>query len=313
VDAEAFEDAVDAERWSWLLATRAERPEAIAQAYAGRTSRPRLAHDGRMFIVAADHPARGSLGVGDRSGAMADRRSLLGRHCVALERPGVDGVLATPDIVEDLLLLGLLEGRLVVGSLNRGGLAGSSWELDDPITGYTAEAVAGHRLDGGKLLVRIDDEDPGTRETLVMAGQAVSALAASGRMAMVEPLPYCQDESGRARLDPDPDQLVRAVAIASGLGATSAHTWLKVPATDDAPRVLGATSLPCLLLGGDPGADAPATYARWEAALALPNARGLVAGRALLYPPEDDVAAAVDAAARLVHGDHLDPPEDAPR
>ena len=40
--------------------------------------------------------------------------------------------------------------------------------------------------------------------------------------------------------------------------------------------------------------------ARWQAALRLPNVHGLVAGRALLYPPGDDVAAAVDAAVSLL-------------
>lgn len=297
-----LDDALDDERWAWLLEERAQRPDAIETAYANRR-RPRtpLGQDGRMFVIAADHPARGALSAGADPQAMADRRSLVARLCLALEQPGVDGVLATPDIVEDLLLLGVLDDRLVFGSMNRGGLAGATWELDDPTTGYTPEVIEQHRLDGGKLLVRLDDQDPGTRETLTMAGRAVSALAASGHMAMVEPLPYRRDESGRAHLDPDPDRLVRAVAVASGLGASSARTWLKVPATDAAPRVLGATSLPCLLLGGDPGADAPATYARWEAALGLPNARGLVVGRALLYPPDGDVAGAVGAAARLVH------------
>jgi hypothetical protein len=38
----------------------------------------------------------------------------------------------------------------------------------------------------------------------------------------------------------------------------------------------------------------------WAKALALPTVRGLVIGRSLLYPPDDDVAAAVDNAAGLL-------------
>ncbi len=57
-------------------------------------------------------------------------------------------------------------------------------------------------------------------------------------------------------------------------------------------RVLAATSLPCLLLGGDPGERSEELLAGWEAAMALPQVRGLVAGRSLLYPPDGDVAAA---------------------
>jgi hypothetical protein len=40
----------------------------------------------------------------------------------------------------------------------------------------------------------------------------------------------------------------------------------------------------------------------WRRALRLPQVRGLVAGRALLYPSDGNVAAAVAAAAELVHG-----------
>jgi len=57
---------------------------------------------------------------------------------------------------------------------------------------------------------------------------------------------------------------------------------------------------PVLLLGGDPGKDREATYARWAKAMQLPQVRGLVAGRTLLYPPDGNVGAAVDAAAAIV-------------
>ena len=50
-------------------------------------------------------------------------------------------------------------------------------------------------------------------------------------------------------------------------------------------RVLAATTLPCLLLGGDPGERSDQLFAGWAGAMALPQARGLVAGRSLLYPP----------------------------
>jgi len=43
--------------------------------------------------------------VRDVADAMADRYDLLRRLVITLQRPGVDGVLGTPDIIEDLLLL----------------------------------------------------------------------------------------------------------------------------------------------------------------------------------------------------------------
>ena len=67
-------------------------------------------------------------------------------------------------------------------------------------------------------------------------------------------------------------------------------------------QVLAATTLPTLLLGGDPDVDPELTYDAWERALALPGVRGLVVGRALLYPPDGDVAAAVDRRGRHGHG-----------
>jgi hypothetical protein len=71
---------------------------------------------------------------------------------------------------------------------------------------------------------------------------------------------------------------------------------------DELERVMEATTLPTLLLGGDPTVAPEATYASWGKALSLPSVRGLVVGRALLFPPDGDVAAAVDHAAMLVHG-----------
>jgi hypothetical protein len=95
---------------------------------------------------------------------------------------------------------------------------------------------------------------------------------------------------------------VRVISVASGLGTTSAYTWLKIHVTDRMEQVLEATTLPTLLLGGDPGHRAAEVFEGWKRALRLPQVRGLVAGRALLYPPDGDVAGAVAAAAGLVHG-----------
>lgn len=101
--------------------------------------------------------------------------------------------------------------------------------------------------------------------------------------------------------DLSPEAVITSVAVAQGIGATSAYTWLKLPVTDRMPEIAAATTLPTLLLGGDPVDDAETTYASWEAALALPPVRGLTVGRSLLYPRDDDVTAAVDTAAQLVH------------
>jgi hypothetical protein len=293
-------NATFAERLGALTEIRANHPEAVAEAAARRVRRSTLlGPSGRLMIVAADHPARGALAVGDRPFAMADRTEMLRRLCVALERPGVDGVLGTPDVIEDLLLLGVLDDKVVIGSMNRGGLTGAAFEIDDRFTAYDPAAIAAQGLDGGKMLLRIEDDDPATARTLEACANAVTGLARQGLMAMVEPF-VSQRVGGRVRNVLTADAMTRAVAIASGLGATSAYTWLKVPVVDEMERVMAASTLPALLLGGEVSADQDTALAGWRKALSLPSVMGLVAGRTLLYPPGDDVAAAVDAAVEVM-------------
>ena len=283
-----------------LTRLRAADPGAIPRAWKGRRRAERPA-DGRLLIVAADHPARGALGVRGNATAMASRADLLDRLALALSRPGVDGVLGTADILEDLLLSGLLEGKVVIGSMNRGGLQGAEFEFDDRWTGYDAETLAANGLDGGKMLTRICLEDEDTARVLESTGSAVTALARKGLMAMVEPFLSVRVAPDQVSNLLDPESVIRSIQIAAGLGATSAHTWLKLPVVTEMHRVLDSTTLPSLLLGGDPVGDPGATYRQWAQALTHPTAVGLVVGRALLYPADDDVAAAVDVAAGLVH------------
>ncbi|GIF71565.1 Cgl0159 family (beta/alpha)8-fold protein [Asanoa siamensis] len=284
-----------------LTEIRVREPHRIVDGWATRKRRDLVGADGRLLIVAADHPARAALGVrGDRM-AMASRGDLLTRLATALSRPGVDGVLGTPDVLDDLLLLGALDGKVAIGSMNRGGLHGAAFEFDDRFTAYTTRELVARGLEGGKMLTRICLGDPATAATLEASGRAVTELADHGLMAMVEPFLSVR-EDGKARNLLDPDSTITSIHVAAGLGATSRHTWLKLPVVADLPRVMAATTLPTLLLGGDPSGHPDETYAAWGRALGLPAVRGLVVGRALLFPPDGDVATAVDTAAGLVHG-----------
>lgn len=280
---------------------RSRTPEVVAQGWASRSRRPLLPEDGKLVIIAADHGARGALGVRGDAKAMASRSDLLHRLTVSLSRPGVDGVLATPDVLEDLLLLGELENKVVIGSMNRGGLQGASFELDDRFTAYSAAHLASRGIEGGKMLTRIDLNDDRTAATLQSSARAVTDLAEHRLMALIEPF-WSVRRDGRVVNLLDPDSVIKSIHVASGLGATSAYTWLKLPVVDDLARVMDATTLPTLLLGGDPADSPQKTYASWGEALRLPSVRGLVVGRALLFPTNGDVAGAVDIAVGLVHG-----------
>jgi hypothetical protein len=291
-----------------LAETRVARPRAIAEAAAARR-RPAAPVDesGRVMVIAADHTARGMLGAGRRPHAMVDRGDLIDRLCLALSQPGVTGVLGTPDIIEDLLLLGALDDKAVFGSMNRGGLQGAAWEIDDRFTAYDAAAIEAMGYEGGKMLVRIDLEDPATAATVEACAHAVSDLAQRELVAMVEPF-MAQRVDGRLRTQLTTEAAIRASVIAASLGTTSAHTWLKVPVVEDMERVIGATTLPTVLLGGEVADDQDATFASWERALQVPGAIGLVVGRSLLYPPDDDVAAAVGAAVGLLKREEVRTP-----
>jgi len=260
-----------------------------------------VGEDGRMLLLAADHTSRGKLAIGSDPMAAANRHSLLDRIVTGLENPLVDGVLGSADVLEELALLGALDGRLAVGTMNRGGVAGASWELDDRLTAYDADHVVSLGLDGGKTLLRIEPTDPGVPRTLETVARLTTALADAGVMALIEPLPYRARPGGGLELDPSEDALIRMIAIASGLGSSSAHTWLKIPATADPARVAAATTCPVLLLGGDVGRNQEQVFDAWQRALEVPNIRGLVPGRALLYPEVLSVRDAVDRAGALVH------------
>lgn len=286
-----------------LRECRASDPDAVLRAATKRSRRSTLPPDGRLLLVAADHAARGALRVQGDDLAMADRDELLTRLATALRHPGVDGVLGTADILEDLLLLGALEDKVVIGSMNRGGLAGSSFEVDDRFTGYHAEGIQAMGFDGGKMLTRVDLEDPASVATLEAAARAIDELTDHALMAMVEPF-ISRRQDGRLTNDLSTAAVVHAVSIASGLAASSRRTWLKLPVVEDMAAVMAATTLPTLLLGGDP-TEAPETYrAKWADAMLLPGVRGLIAGRALLYPADDDVHASVEAAVSIVHPDN---------
>ena len=287
------------DQWLGLIDARLKSPNAATKALKKRMRR-NLIRDSQIFIVAADHTARGMLGVGDDQFAMADRRKLLDALMIALENPQVDGVLGSADVIDELALLGVLDHKLVFGTMNRGGIMGASWELNDRMTAYTPQEIASRGLDGGKVLLRLADDDAGTAPTIEACAKAVTQMADLKLPIMVEPLPYTGGNGGPAKYLDDNDKLLRAVSIASGLGSSSAYTWLKVPAGSQVERMMAATTLPGLILGGTPGPDPDATYASWERAMKVHNVRGLVVGRSLLFPKDGDVAGAIARAARIV-------------
>lgn len=297
---------IDREHYRALIDERVFKPEAFADALTSRRRRTLAGNDGRLVILAADHTSRGKISLGSNPLAMADRYTLLDRLVRCLAMPEVDGVLASADVLEELAWLGALDDKLAIGTMNRGGIIGATWELDDRITAYDVDHVESMGLDGGKTLIRIDYTDPGVAQTIETVARVTTELADRRLMALIEPLPYLKDASGGAILDTSDDALIKVVAIASGLGSSSAYSWLKVPASARMSEIAGATTLPILMLGGEPGGDPDAIFDLWKDSMREPNVRGVVAGRTLLYPTDNDPEGAVRRANAAVRFDSSD-------
>lgn len=290
---------------------RVERPAIVQEEAERRKRRSIPAPDGNLVILAADHPARNVLNVKDDSLGMADRRAYLARILRVLTCPGVDGVMATPDLVEDLFILtrlikerggsSPLDDRLLVGCMNRGGLRGTAFEMEDAFTAFTTERMQALRMDGAKFMFRLDPTDPASGRTLLACADAVSQCVRADLTAFLEPLPV-KRARGAYVVRRTVEDLAGMVSVASALGASSLNTWLKIPSCKGLERVARATTLPILILGGEVTGDPVPVLQDLQAALqAGPNIRGALIGRNVIFPGRDDPRAMAAAVAALVH------------
>jgi DhnA family fructose-bisphosphate aldolase class Ia len=288
------------------------RQPGFADGEADRRARRRVAApDGKLVILAADHPGRASLKIQDDLLAMADRHEFLARIVRVLSHAGIDGFMSTPDVVEDLLILGglirerggqsPLDERLLIGCMNRGGLPGTVWEMDDSFTAFTTRRMVVLGLDGGKFMLRIDPTDRGSHATIDACVRAVTELAEASLLGFLEPLPIVR-ENGAYKVVRTPRALAEAVSVASAMGASSLYTWLKLPTCPDFDRVARATTLPLVILGGEAVGDPRPVIEDLRRGMAAgPNVRGTMIGRNALYPGGDDPRAVAAAISAIVH------------
>ncbi len=283
---------------SVLLRSRLDTPN-LPRELARSRRQPPAWQSQRLILVAADHPARRALAAGGDPWAMGHRVDLLWRLAEVLSQPGVDGILTTPDLYEDLLVLNdwgirvgaedFLAGKVIVGSMNRSGLDGAVFELDDRVTAYTAKSMRTMGLNGGKLLLRLDPNHPAGVLTLQAVARAVAKLDRWNLPAFIEPISVPLDTAN----------MIRLIGVATGLGPSSIQRWLKLPWVDDFQRLLEATTCPVLLLGGaSPGGEEELAQRTARAMAAGEQVRGVMMGRGILYPAEG--ASPVQAVRKLV-------------
>jgi DhnA family fructose-bisphosphate aldolase class Ia len=250
-----------------------------------------------VVILAADHRARGVITV-----------EHYGRYLEALRAalPACDGILASVQPLGDLVATGAIEARhRTYLSVNRTGLAGSAFELDDRLVASVARASAAGWT-GVKHMTRIDLSDARTAPALELLGRVLEEAHGAGLEAMVESLSWREGRVAR-----DTDSIVLAAVVAHDMGAPV----LKVPVPDaeagaarvDAvARVVASVGVPVLFLGGPRAqpadGDADVAVAR-EAVLAevrdamAGGAAGLAVGRVIFQDPEPAVMAGLVAAA----------------
>ena len=193
------------------------------------------------LILAADHRARAVL-------TTESWAEFFGSLAKAL--PSCDGILATAQPLEGLAAAGHVTARhRTYLSINRTGLAGSAFELDDRLVASVGRA-ASDGWTGIKHMTRIDLADSLSASALELLGQVLEEARDAGLEALVEPLVW---HEGRVRRDAD--AVVLAAVIAHDIGAPV----IKVPVPSVAPgterqravaRVVASVGAPVLFLGG---------------------------------------------------------------
>ena len=290
---------------------RVDAPEIIERQAAARKRRSSLTRDGKLTVLAADHPGRGVTALGQDPFKMGNRQQYLGRIMRVLVATDFDGFMSTPDMIEELLIMdylvqqgggrSFLDEKVLIGCMQRGGVAGVVGELDDRFGSYSAESMARFRLDGGKMMFRFVPDDERTLRTIDYCARAVTELNRYNLVPFVEPLRMDYVE-GKWISKNTADELVKLVGVIAALGDSSRYTWMKLPFCEDFQRVTLATTMPILMLGGPSQEDPRSTYRDFAAGMATrANVRGALVGRNVTFPGREDPAAVARAINGIVH------------
>ncbi|SHF58717.1 Fructose-bisphosphate aldolase class Ia, DhnA family [Caldanaerobius fijiensis DSM 17918] len=290
---------------------RVNKPNVIIDEARSRKQRDKLTKDGKLLLLACDHPARHVTNVGSDPVRMGDRLDYLSRIMRVMSSELVDGVMTTPDIMEDLFILNymmkekgkksFLDGKVLVGCMNRAGLAGYSFEMDDRMTAYTPETMHDMKLDGAKMMFRLEPNEKYSGRTMVYCAEAITKCNKYNLTVFLEALPVQKTDKGYP-VKMDADEMIKVIGVASAIGDSSRNIWLKIPYVEGYDRVVRATTLPILMLGGESTGRPIDTIQQFEKGLgAGKNVRGAMVGRNVLYPGNDDPRAIAEAISLLIH------------
>jgi DhnA family fructose-bisphosphate aldolase class Ia len=242
------------------------------------------------LILAADHRARAVL----TTETWAEFFESLAKAL-----PSCDGILATAQPLEGLAAAGHITARhRTYLSINRTGLAGSAFELDDRLVASVGRAAA-DGWTGVKHMTRIDMSEPLTAPALELLGQVLEQARVAGLEALVEPLAWSE-----GRVQRDTDAVVLAAVIAHDLGAPV----IKVPVPEAPPgvdrqravsRVVASVGVPVLFLGGPRGEEGRDRVLEEVRDVMEGGGAGMAIGRTIYQDPDPAEMAAIIA--ELVH------------
>jgi DhnA family fructose-bisphosphate aldolase class Ia len=242
------------------------------------------------LILAADHRARGVVTM-ERYEDYVD--------ALARALPSCDGILATAQPLSDLAVAGHLHAaKRTYLSINRTGLAGSAFELDDRLVASVSRAAA-DGWTGVKHMTRIDMADPLTAPALELLGNVLEQAKAAGLEALIEPLVWRDGRIAR-----DADAIVFAAVIAHDMGAP----LIKVPVPLAEPgaerqravaRVVASVGVPILFLGGPKGDPGRETVLNEVRDVMEGGGAGMAIGRTVYQ--DDDPGEMAALVASLVH------------
>jgi len=287
---------------------RVEQPDLIKKELLGRKRRKTLAPTGYLTVLAADHPARYLMNPPE----MGNRLDYAGRIVRCLAESDLDGLMATADVIEDIVLANyiykqqnkgksFLDDKILMACVNRTGLSGLEHELMDRESAYmSAKKIKEMNLDAAKMLLRIpvkaDKTDRFAVETMERCAKVTAECVDLNIPMFMEPLAVDKKPEGGYTVLEQPDALIKVMGVAAGLAHSSAYTWLKIPYCHQFDRVVKSVTMPILMLGG-PSTGRPAgTLENFVRGMgAGPNVRGALVGRNVIFPGDEDPAVIAQA------------------
>lgn len=286
----------------------------LNQEYENRVRRTQPWNE-NLVIIAADHPARRVTKVGSDDLAMGNRQQYLGRILRVLILDEVDGLMTTPDIMDDLFILNylfkqkegisFLDNKILIGCTNRGGLSGSMYEMDDRVTAYNIEDIRRLGLDGAKMMFRLDLNSKMAKysqRTIEMCSKMIRECNKYDIPVFLEPLPVRRDNDDCYHVILDSREIIKTIGIATALGGGSLNIWLKIPYVENYEHVVRSTTNPILILGGASTGNPIDILENFEKGLgAGKNVKGCLVGRNILYPGFDDPRAVALAVSKIFH------------